>query len=191
MPIGGPLLDSEDHPRLDVIKAMGRALPRGGMAVSILVPVFFTEQPQYFWGNLWPSIMLVLLTVITWYPFSGPPMEFVLLRIPVLLTVAINSAIEVDRIRARADLLHEPPRLFPSSVGKPPSRSGSPLSSVGSVVFAGICGGPVPAPSFMDWQSDCSLQFDEVVEEESPVSNVEVIVNPDLEVAPADWQLRL
>ncbi|KAK8087773.1 hypothetical protein PG997_002734 [Apiospora hydei] len=190
MPIGGPLLDVEDHPRLGVIKAMGRALPRGGMAVSILVPVFFTEQLQYFWANLWPSLMLVLLTVITWYPFSGPPLEFVFLRIPVLLTVVINSAIEVDRIRAKAALPHVQPPPFPNSVGKPSTRSGSPLSSVGSVVFAGICRGPDSAP-YIDWHSDISLQPDEELEGQSPASDAEDGVNPDLEAAPGHWQLRL
>ncbi|KAK7968850.1 hypothetical protein PG996_002716 [Apiospora saccharicola] len=192
MSIGGTQMPDEmDHYRKDAMELVGKVLPRGGMAVSILVPLFFTEErPVYFWANLWPSLILVLLTVATWYPLPAPSCEFVLLRIPILLVVASIAAVVLDPIRARPVSAHEQPRLFPTSIGRPSTRAGSPLSSVGSVILARV-GGGFTSPPLTEWLSDMSLTVDDIVTGDWETSIAGGSANSDLEADPGGSEHEL
>ncbi|KAK7923562.1 hypothetical protein PG985_007633 [Apiospora marii] len=178
-----------DRPCRAAVEVVSKVLPRGGMAVSVLIPVFHTEGSARFWANFWPSLVPVLLTVATWYPFPGPWVEFVLLRIPELLVVASTSAVLFDQIRDSAVLPYKQCRLFPDEFGKPSSRQGSQLSPQDSIVFANMGDGFRSLTSAYPG-SDLSLPSDTSEGDQEP-SIAEGNANLDLEAAPGDTQLRL
>lgn len=114
--------------------------------------------------NLKVPLIVMILTAGISYPFPGASLDFVLLRIPALLMVAIISAVEFDRLYGRNLSFREQLQLVPSSVGMSSGFSGRSYSPQGSDVFANMSGGR-ETPSNRDCRSEISTLTDGSLEE--------------------------